>query len=105
MESITRRFCKAFLAVAIVMVVACSGCGMEQKAMTQARDFCDRAVIGESLEALAKEARTTGKKVLRQVSKDKVSVGFVGIPPFSRHFCEIEAKDGIITKARYFHFD
>ena len=78
---------------------------MQVAARDEANAFCSRAAIGAPLAPLTTEAENTGTKILRHVSTDRVSVGFVGIPPFSRYICTINAQDGKITGAVVSHID
>jgi hypothetical protein len=36
---------------------------------------------------------------------NKIMVLYMGVPPFSRHTCVLEANAGKVTSSRYVHFD
>lgn len=96
---------RLWMLLAVVVALPASCVYMQMTARDEANAFCARAVVGAPLEPLSKEAENTGTKILRQISKDRVSVGFVGIPPFSRYICTISAQDGQITGSSVSHID
>lgn len=78
---------------------------LERTAESGAREFCAGVEAGGPLEAVARRAAGVGEERLRRVDADLVVVGFTGIPPFSRHLCEVTGKDGTVAGARYLHLD
>jgi hypothetical protein len=89
----------------VVVALPASCVYMEVTARGKADAFCSGAVVGATLQPLTQEAQNTGEKILRHISTENVSVGFVGIPPFSRYICTINAQDGKITGATVSHID
>ena len=77
----------------------------EEKAEDSARRFCDSVILGESFATLRERAKTVGEDRLRIISEHSIMIGFTGIPPFSRHACEITSKDGEIDGKHYFYID
>lgn len=55
--------------------------------------------------SVAARARDTGERMLRRIEPEKVTVGFTGLPPYSRHFCTVEAPTGIVARAIYSTLD
>lgn len=78
---------------------------LERSAESRARAFCGEIAVGSSLEAAAARAAGVGDERLRRVEGSRVVVGFTGIPPFSRHLCEVTGTDGKVQVARYLHLD
>ena len=77
----------------------------EDKAEDSARSFCDSIVIGDSYSSIVEIAKTVGEDKLRIISDDSLMVGFTGIPPFSRHACEVTNSEGLISGKQYFYID
>ncbi len=77
----------------------------EEKAEDSARSFCDSVTIGESYASLLETAKTVGEDKLRIINDQSLMVGFTGIPPFSRHTCEVTSNDGVIDGKQYFYID
>jgi hypothetical protein len=91
-----------------IAVPACIVSGiwyLQFRAESQARAFCDTAKTGMPIGPVAANARQTGERLLRRVEAEKVTVGFTGLPPYSRHFCTVEAQAGMITRASYSTLD
>jgi hypothetical protein len=72
---------------------------LEHRASTSAEDFCRKAVVGAPLAGVAEAAKSAGERLLRRVTDDEVQVGFIGLPPFSRHLCVVKAEKGTIKSA------
>ncbi|MBO0612746.1 hypothetical protein [Thiothrix fructosivorans] len=75
----------------------------EQSALTQATNFCSNISIGQQVDAILEQAWAVGadKRHTRWVTgeagkADWLPVTFIGAGVFSRHFCSIDAQDGIV---------
>ena len=77
----------------------------EENAEDSARSFCDSVIIGESFDTLVGKAQSVGEDQLRIINKESLMIGFTGIPPFSRHACEVTSKEGIVDGKHYFYID
>lgn len=77
----------------------------EDKAESRAREFCDSIAIGDSFSAVTEKAMSVGEDNLRIVNTDSIMVGFTGIPPFSRHTCEIRNDEGLVGEKQYYYID
>lgn len=100
-----RSYIRLWILLIGVVALPASCVYMEITARDKADEFCSGAVVGATLHSLTQEAQNTGKKILRHISTERISVGFVGIPPFSRYICNINAQDGKITGATVSHID
>lgn len=78
---------------------------LERTAESGAREFCAGIEAGSPLDAVARRAAEVGDERLRRLEADRVVVGFTGIPPFSRHLCEVTGADGTVAGSRYLHLD
>ncbi len=78
---------------------------IEEQAERQARAFCEDIRAEQPFAAVVERARTTGDHRLRIITDDRVLVAFKGIAAFSRHGCEVQAKDGQVVAARYLKVD
>jgi len=84
----------------------------ERIAERRAKMFCDSVRPGEDAEAVLARAKTADgaeERMLRWFVESgrrprTLRVMFVGLPPFSRHTCVIEAEQKVI-KAEYLHYD
>ena len=81
------------------------GWRIEEAAESRARDFCAQIAVRDVLSKVKEAARRAGEDRLRLVSEDSVLVGFTGIPPFSRHACEVRGEHGIVVSKRYVQMD
>lgn len=77
----------------------------EDRAENSAREFCDSIAIGESFAIVTDKAKTAGEDKLRIINKDSLMIGFTGIPPFSRHSCEVINNEGLVSDKQYFYID
>ncbi len=94
------------VAVLLVILTVVSSCIYQQTRAEQAANaFCSSAKTGALIEPLAHDAAGIGERMLRDISSNRVRVGFVGISPFSRFTCTIDAQDGRITAAVVSHID
>ena len=77
----------------------------EDNAESSAMEFCDSVTIGGSYPDLMDKAKTVGEDKLRRINDKSLIVGFTGIPPFSRHTCEVTNSEGLIDEKQYFYID
>jgi hypothetical protein len=77
----------------------------EDKAETGAVSFCDSIAEGSSFAEIATRAKSIGSDSLRIIRKDSLTVGFTGMTPLSRHFCEISGANGIVKEKNYYYLD
>lgn len=77
----------------------------EYQAENDARAFCNSVSVGERFAPLVERARAVGDDQLRIVRETSVIVGFMGIPPFSRHACEVTSTNDVVDGKRYIHID
>jgi hypothetical protein len=78
---------------------------IEDDAEGKARAFCARFPVGAAIADVASAAAGAGEDRLRIIDKKQVSIAYVGVPPFSRHFCSYDSDAGKVTSARYIHGD
>lgn len=76
---------------------------LEHSAQTKAIQFCASMSIGTRTTQLLEQALTADadKKHTHWFHHEKTNIAwlpvtFIGIPPFSRHYCSVEARNGII---------
>lgn len=93
------------IALAVVATLAVGIHYLESSAEGKARQFCEASKVGMPMANVAEAAKGQGTDMLRWIRPDTVSVGFTGLPPFSRHMCKVEGKGGLVASARYFHLD
>jgi hypothetical protein len=93
------------IAIGAILIIIAGIHYLEYRAESSAKAFCDAALVGTPTEDVAAAARGKGTDMLRRIKPDSVTVGFTGLPPYSRHFCETEAVDGKVTKAKYLYLD
>ncbi len=97
---------KNSLVIIIVLFALFAWAGVrEENAEDNARRFCDSVIVGESFATLMETAKTVGEDNLRIISEHSIMIGFTGIPPFSRHACEVTSKDGVIDGKQYVYID
>jgi hypothetical protein len=107
---ILRRILK-FLAVVVAGIVlsivglVVYGLFADPSAEAKAREFCAAVEIGSPFAPVAELASGTGEPLLMLLREDSVTLGFTGMPPFSRHLCRVEHEGGRITSAEYLHLD
>jgi hypothetical protein len=85
-------------AVASVLVV-------ENRAERRARAFCERFAVGTPFAEVQRAAANEGDARHRSIRTGEVAVVHIGVPPFSRHTCIVEAADGKVGSARYVFID
>jgi hypothetical protein len=77
----------------------------ERGAEIDARSFCADVAIGSPIADVAHAARTAGDDRLRRIGEQSITVGYTGIPPFSRHLCDIRAGNGKVAAKKYVYLD
>ena len=92
---------------ALILLVACSVYGIrsERHAERAAREFCSRIQIGGEFGAAQRLAESAGEDRLRSIRAERITVGFTGLPPWSRHLCDIEREGDRVLSASYRYLD
>ncbi len=78
---------------------------LEDGAESKAQDFCDSIITGSLYKEAEKRAQQSGEDKLRIIGVNSFSVGFTGIPPFSRHSCEVTRDGELVSDKHYYHID
>lgn len=110
-----KRFIKwigIVLGVLLLITVAEFGWGIyrEPIAKKSALDFCASIQIGESLEGIKERAVSNGalegftKWSTQNDGTQILFVTFIGMQPFSRHICAVNASK-VVLSAKYMHMD
>ncbi len=82
----------------------------EHAAKSRAQDFCSALSVGASAEPLLETAKSKGADARhsRWIQRDGADrwlpVTFVGLAPFSRHICSVDATDAI-KSFKYVYLD
>lgn len=100
------------LAILVLVVLVQFGWGIyrEPIAMQEAIAFCATIKVGQSTDGIQERAVASGAmKAFAKWSTEadgsqSMLVIFVGLPPFSRHICEIKANK-VVTSAQYRYTD
>lgn len=96
---------KSKLFAALLVLGLPASCAVaEWRAEAQARAFCEKFPVGSAFEEAVKEARASGHQI-KSWPEGKVAVMYVGVPPFSRHICDIRNADGVVVEADYVWLD
>ena len=92
-------------AIVAALLLAALGGGRiaERNAEAAAQALCRQFPPGSDFRAALAAAASQGE--WRLVTADSITVFFVGLPPFSRHNCEIRGAAGKVVAARYFYLD
>lgn len=79
----------------------------EPRAKAAAEAFCEATQMGESTESVMTRAGAAEPDLMGPASEssNRVYVMFMGIPPFSRHFCDVDLSGGKVTGKAYQHLD
>jgi len=97
----------------LLLVVAAQiawGTYREPLAKKEALEFCATVKVGQSIEGIQERAIASGAaKPFAKWSADKDGMQvmlaiYVGMPPFSRHICEIKASK-VVLSAQYTYMD
>jgi hypothetical protein len=102
----------AILAILVVVGTLQMAWGVyrEPIAKTEAMDFCSTVRIGQAIEGIQERAIDSGaekafaKWTAQGSGSRTMAVIFVGMPPFSRHICLIEAATTVV-RAEYIYVD
>jgi len=78
---------------------------LEFSAESSAKAFCAPSLVGTPLADVARAAQQEGSGPLRHILADSVTVGYTGLPPFSRHLCTVTGKGGTVVDVRYSYLD
>lgn len=78
---------------------------LEDGAESKASQFCDSIAIGSLYTEGEKRAKESGEDRLRIISENSFVVGFTGIPPFSRHLCEVLRDGELVSDKHYIYLD
>lgn len=93
------------IAIAAILIIIAGIYYLEYRAESSAKAFCDATSVGTPIDKVAEAAKGKGTDMLRRIQPESVTVGFTGLPPFSRHLCTVEAEGGKVTNARYLYLD
>lgn len=113
--NMVRRIAKwigVILGILVLGVFAQFGWGIyrEPIAKQEAIDFCATVKVGQSTDGIQERAIASG--AMKSFAKwtngmdgtQSMLIIFVGLPPFSRHICEIKANK-VVFSAQYRHID
>lgn len=78
---------------------------VEDNAESRAIEFCESVALGSLFSEIAELASSAGEDRLRIIWQDLIVVGFTGIPPFSRHLCEINLGEDRVQAKQYVYLD
>jgi hypothetical protein len=100
------------LGFCVLIVIAQMGWGMyrEPIAKQEAIDFCATVKLGQPIEGIQERALASGamrafaKWTATSDGSRTMAVIYVGMPPFSRHVCTINATN-VVESARYGYVD
>ena len=93
------------LLVALAIYVA-YGTWQEPWARAAAGSFCEATHMGESTKSVMARARAAEPDRLMTTGEpNKVTVMFTGLPPYSRHFCDVNLLGGKVIDKAYSHLD
>jgi len=93
------------IVIVFILFIVISTSYLEIKARNDAESFCALINIGDPIEPVKELAITVGSSILRSIEENEVVVGFIGIPPFSRHLCIVKSENSKITEKEYFYLD
>ena len=93
------------LAVVALIVLGIYFGYREASAESQARAFCEEIEPGSELATVENAVEGVGEDRLRLRYEGYLTVGFTGIPPFSRHLCNVYHDGRIVTSAQYRYLD
>ena len=102
---------KAVLAIILVFTIfAGYGFFAERSAKTKSAAFCSSIKLGQNPAPLFDLAIADGASDMqtrwgKTEGLDTLFVTYVGLPPFSRHMCLIQAKDGRVVSVKQSYLD
>ncbi|NKB38590.1 MAG: hypothetical protein GKR93_15760 [Gammaproteobacteria bacterium] len=93
------------IALLVIVGLIVWGGLLEDAAESNANEFCDSIAIGSLYKDGEAKAMHTGEDKLRIIDESSFSVGFTGIPPFSRHVCEVTREGELVGDKQYYYID
>ena len=102
---------KALLAIALVFAILLGyGYFAENSAKQKSSAMCASIVPGQNPaplrdRAIADGASDTWTRWGKPNGVDTLFITYVGLPPFSRHMCIVQAKDGKVVSAKLAYLD
>ena len=103
MKSIWMKITVGLIVIFILYVVW--GKFREKQALANATSFCEKFPVGTAMAEVSKAASTVGDNLNRVIDQNKIMVGFIGLPPFSRYFCEVNGQGGKVVSFRITYMD
>jgi len=94
---------RLIVALALVAALIAGGIVAERNAESSARTLCRQFPLDSDFSEAVRIAMTQGERRLTTV--DSITVFYVGLPPFSRHNCEIRGANNKVVATRYFYLD
>ena len=88
-----------------VVAMVLYGIFADSRAADAAMAFCDRIEIGSPLARAEAQAEGVGEARLHLEYAEFFTVGFTGMPPFSRHLCQVSHNGQVVTAVEYRHAD
>ena len=93
------------LLLVIFAIYVAYGMWAEPRAKAAAT-FCEATQMGESAESVMARARAAEPgRLMTTGEPNKVTVMFTGLPPYSRHFCDVNLLGGKVIDKAYSHLD
>ena len=94
------------LLLVIFAIYVAYGTWQEPRARAAAESFCEATQMGESAESVMARARAAEPDRLMTAGEpNKVTVMFTGLPPYSRHFCDVNLLGSKVIDKAYSHLD
>lgn len=94
------------LLLVIFAIYVAYGMWAEPRAKAAAESFCKATQMGESAESMMARARAAEPDRLMTAGEpNEVRVMFTGLPPYSRHFCDVNLLGGKVIDKAYSHLD
>lgn len=104
-------FGKFVFALAVIfMAYAAYGIYADKSAASKVAEICSAVSSGDERIGLREKAVSLGanERLTKWVESGETGslfITFIGAPPFSRHVCYVEVKDGRVVSASLKHFD
>lgn len=104
-------FSKFVLALAVIfMAYAAYGIYADKSAASKVAEICSAVSSGDEKTGLREKAVSLGAserltKWVKSGETESLFITFIGAPPFSRHVCHVEVRDGRVVSASLEHFD
>ena len=111
LKRLTIGFGKVVLAIVLVFAVFLGyGFFAENSAKKKSTAMCASIAPGQNPsplrdQALADGASDTWTRWGKVDGVDTLFITYVGLPPFSRHMCLVQAKDGKVVSAKLIYLD